>query len=73
MLKLIFKIIHNFSEIPSHSFEQIAIFEDEKNGRTLLCPFSRLMILNKYLLFKCVEIFYELPIKIRNETNFSIY
>ena len=73
MLKLIFKIIHSFSEIPSHLFEQIAILEDEKNGRTLLCPSPRLMISNKYLLFKCVEIFNELPMKIRNETNFANY
>ena len=73
MLKLIFKIMHNFSEIPSHLFEKIAILEDEKNGRTLLCPSSRLMISNKYLLFKCVEIFNELPMKIRNKTNFANY
>ena len=73
MLKFLFKIIHNFCEIPSHLFEQIVIFNDEEQGRSLLTPYLRLKISKKYILIKCVEVFNGLPKKIRDETNFAKY
>ena len=62
-LKFIFRIIHNFPEIPTNLTDQITIYNDPTNGHSILRRENKIQLSNKYLILNSVNLFNDLPKK----------
>ena len=70
MLQFLFKIIHDFPEIPTNLTNQMIINYDPRNGRSIIKGENRIDLSNKYMIQHSINLFNNLPKNVRCETNF---
>ncbi len=69
ILKLLFKSINNYDSTP-HSWRQIFITKDTRNGLLLESLNTRINFCDKNFFNYCITLFNSLPKCIRNENSF---
>ena len=69
VIKMLYKSINNFTEIPNHWKSMYKINENQRNGKLLYKPFNRNCFSDKNVFIYLIDLFNSLPKNIRNQIN----
>ncbi len=73
VLKIVFKCLDNYNEIPIRWRNKFIISQNVRNGRLIVRPKTRNYFCDKNLFCNSIDLFNALPKDIRNETNLKCF